>query len=41
MTWFVPGVELVVNTMTATPLLFVRLVGAANDPPPVLLHVTT
>lgn len=39
-TWFVPGVELVVNTTRAKPLLFVTLVGDSNVPPPVLLHVT-
>ena len=39
-TWLVPPVPLVVNETVATPLAFVTLVGAANDPPFVLLHVT-
>ena len=35
-----PTLTLVVNAIVATPLEFVGLVGAANDPPFVLDHVT-
>ena len=40
--WTVPATVLVVKDTVAIPLLFVVLVGEANDPPvPVLVHVTT
>ena len=40
-TWVMLGVVLVVNVTVAKPLAEVVLVGGTNEPPFVLLHVTT